>query len=201
MALPGLGDVIEIAMVHVFDSVDEQINVWNAKVAVAGGGSENDFNDDLLEMLGGMYAIVESDISDRVAVTEIRWRNVTDDGPTIFVPWAGTYTGGTGSGDALPPQVAALLLLRTGVKGVQGRKYLPTYTEPTQSGGILTAGTLGRLQTFAAEVASQQDLTLTEISLAFHVWSKVHGQSYPVSAVQARQRVAIQRRRSVGRGS
>lgn len=201
MAMPGLGDDFEAAVVHRFNGVDEQINVWAFNVGVAGTGSQGDFEDDLIEFLTAVYQEIESDISDKIVVEELRWRNITDDGPTQFVPWHGPYVGGTGSGDALPPQVSALMLLRTGVKGVQGRKYMPAYTEPTQSGGLLTTAALGRLQAAAAVAIGPWSMTITGMQINAIVWSRSHGQAYDVAAIQARQRLAIQRRRAVGRGS
>jgi hypothetical protein len=201
MALPGLGDLIEVAVVHVFGASDEQINVYHNHVAVAGTGSDADFDDDLIELYTNLYQIIEIDISTDVNIVELRWRNVTDNTPARFVPWTGLYTGGTNGGDPLPPGDTAMLLLRTGVLNVQGRKYLPSFGETTQSGGVWGAATLGRMNAFANILTQQEPLANTGIELVWHVYSRSTGLDYPVINATGRPVVAYQKRRKQGRGS
>lgn len=201
MALPGLGDLFEVTVVHVFNSVDEQVSVYHNHVAVAGTGDDADFAEDLIELYGSLYEIIEQDMPGEVDIVELRWRNVTDDGPTQFIPWVGTYGGGIGTGDPLPPGATALLLLRTGIKNVQGRKYLPVFMETTQSGGIWGSGTQGRLNAFAGVLDNQMPLAVTGMEVTWHVYSRESGLDYPVTGAQARPMVAYQRRRRAGRGS
>lgn len=202
MAIPGLGDLVEVACVHTFNGVDEMINVWHLHVAVAGSGSETDFSEDLITLFGGLYGNIEDEMSNKVDAQEIRWRNVTDDGPTIFVPWiGGGYNGGTGTADALPPGTTALILERTGTKGVQGKKYMPVFTEPTQDAGTLTPEAYTHLQDVADLLETQQPLLETAIEVTFHVYSRTLGNDFPITAGQARPQLAYQRRRRAGRGS
>jgi hypothetical protein len=201
MALPGLGDLLEVAIVHTLGPVDEQINVFHMHVAVAGTGTDADLDADLLEYFGDAYALIEHLMPTSMDVQEIRYRNVTDNTPTRYVPWTGTYTGGTSTGEHLPPACAALILYRTGVLKVLGKKYLPTFSEAAQDGGVWSAGTLGSVGAFGGATDGQVTMPVTNIELEFRVFSRTLGNDYPIIGAQARSQVAYLRSRRFGRGS
>lgn len=201
MAIPGLGDIIEVVMTHKHNNIDDVINVWHLKVAVAGSGTELQLSADLIDMFTDIYAVIEADICTTIDPVQLSWRNVTDDGPMNFQAWSGTYTGGTNSGDCLPPGATALMLLRTGTKGVLGRKYLPPFGESRQADGVWGAATITNLGTLAGLLDNQFSLPLTSLEVVFVVWSRTQGQAFNVSSAQGQPLVAYQRRRRPGRGS
>lgn len=195
------GDTIEVACVHVFNNVEEVINVWH--MTTMGGGTMDDVtaDGDIAGQMGFMYSEIDSIISNSVDATEIRWRNLTADGPTRFIGWGAGYVGGTASAEALPPGDTLLLLLRTGVKNVQGRKYFPPFTEAAQSNGVWGAGTITAMGAFTSEVEAGFGGSVSLVDWEFRVYSRALGTAHPIIGTRVQPIVAYQRRRRQGRGS
>lgn len=201
MAVLSVGDHINVAIVHVFDSVDEQINVFDLQVSTGAVAPQDDITQDIIDMFSTVYATIAEDITDNLRCVELRYRNVTLDEPTRYAPWNGAYVGGLGTADSLPPQNSALVILRTDTRGVQGKKYLPTFTEPTQANGVLTSGTLDDVQDFCDALFSSLTGPLTSVDFLLGVYSRKLGDMVIASAAQPRPQMAIQRDRRIGRGS
>lgn len=201
MAVLSVGDHINVAIVHVFDSVDEQINVFDLQVSTGAVAPQADITQDIIDMFSLVYATIEDDITDNLRCVELRYRNVTLGEPTRYAPWTGSYIGGTGSADSLPPQNAALVILRTETVNVQGKKYLPTFTEPSQANGVLTAGALADVQDFCDALFAVLTGPLTSADFLPGVYSRKLSDLKVVSSAQPRPQLAIQRDRRIGRGS
>lgn len=196
-----VGDVFEVAVVHTFNLSDEQVNVFRFKVTTGGVPTEAEFADDIVEWFANMYAEIGGDMSNDIDPLELRYRDITHDLATVYVPWVGSYGGGTGTADALPPQNAALVLERTGTKNVVGKKYLPTFTEATQVGGVIGATNLGHIDNWCTYLLSGTAFSISGIEWMPYVHSRSLGSDIKVLAAQPRVQMAIQRRRRVGRGS
>lgn len=195
------GDIFEIALVHVFQNVNECINVLHFQLGVLEDPTPAAMDADFIEFLGDTYAMIEGLMSTEVDIQELRYRNLTDDGPTRYVPWSGPYTGGTSGADSLPPGTSALILWRTGTKKVTGRTYLPPFTESAQTAGIWSAGVMGDLGAFAEELSSHWIGGSTGNEYDLRVWSKRLSASVDITGPTAKPIVAYMRRRRQGRGS
>lgn len=195
------GDILEVAVVHTFQDINECINVLHFQVGVLEDPSLPAIDEDLKEFLGDTYALINDLMSVDVDIVELRYRNLTDDGPTRYVPWTGSYTGGTSGGDSLPPGTSALVLWRTGTKKVTGRTYLPPFVESTQTAGIWSSGAMGAIGAFATELSSHWVGGSTSNEYDLRVWSKRLAASVDITGPAAKPIVAYMRRRRQGRGS
>src|SRR6185295_16868067 len=115
-------DIIEVACVQGFGLDNEVVNVFHIRPTGAGSFTEAEADADIAPAFSGLYNTIEGGLSTGMVARELRWRNITQGGPTRFIPWDPSYAGGTLIGDALPPGAALLVLLRTGVLNVQGKK-------------------------------------------------------------------------------
>lgn len=194
-------DILEIAAVHTYNGVDEVINVWHVRRSVAGSSTESDTDEDIQGGMRDLYTTIESSISSDVVTVELRWRNITQNGPTRFIAFNNTYTGGLGTGDMLPPGVAALLIMRTGTVGVQGKKYLPPFTEPSNNGGTLIGVGAVDMNNLATQVMTGFDGDGTALHYNFVVYSRTLGTAHSLISALKRPTFAYQRRRRAGRGS
>lgn len=196
-----LGDVVEVALSMEFELGSEQVNVFHLKLGAVIDGADDQVHADLQTWLDNGYAGIAPIMSGDTKFRELRIRNVTDDGPTLFYPWSGTFDSGASGGDDLPPGVSALVLYRTATKRVLGRKYLPTFLESAQSFGAWTPATMDILATFGADTGVAFDGDSSGNNYAPVVWSRVNALAYPIISTQAQSQVAYMRTRRVGRGS
>jgi len=77
---------------------------------------------DLADFLDGVYTDINLGIAGNYTYTEVRGFNMTQNVPMPTVSWPNLTTGG-GSGGVSPSGVALLVILRTGISRVFGRKY------------------------------------------------------------------------------
>jgi len=78
--------------------------------------------EDLAEFLDDLYSDINAGIAGNYAYTEVRGFNVTQGVPMPTVEWP-TLTVGGGPGASEPAGIALLVVLRTGISRVFGRKY------------------------------------------------------------------------------
>lgn len=197
----GLGDIIEVAAVHLFLNTDEIINVWHFKAAVASTGGFSEEDTDIGAMMDELYTIIEDEMSSGVSVGEIRWRNITDNTPTRYIAWPGPHTGGESATTSLPPGLSPLITLRTGQLNVTGRKFLPPFTEAQQTGGVWDPGALSVMDGVGDWLMSAYNGVESGVQFAPAVYSRTLGNSYPIISYKSQRIPAYQRRRRQGRGS
>lgn len=202
MASIALADIIRAAVRHKFDGVDDQVNVMHFVMLDAPAAeTDQQILTDIAETIGDFYATFASHMSNLIEPVGIDFYNVTDDGPLGQYPFPGTYGGGTGSGEALPPHDTVLMLFPTAFKRRVGRIYLPTMTEAVQNRGQLTSGLITSLDAAASLFLSAQAGTITSLAYEYRVYSRSNGTADAPTGWRPSSRVAVQRRRKEGRGS
>jgi hypothetical protein len=201
MTVPQVGDHIRVAARLKFDSIYDMVNVWDINVVVVPSPTtEAALDEDIQSMMDEFYSIAEGAISNRVVAWDIVITNVTAGDPSRTVLWVGGFAGGTSTSEALPPANAALILLRTAVTGVQGKKYLPVGTESLQSAGVWNAGTITILTNMCAAIMGQWSGT-NGGEYVVQVYSPTLDTMNPLTSAIGSPAVAYQRRRRFGRGS
>jgi hypothetical protein len=128
-------------------------NVFNA--VVTGGGSpwaDADVVADALEWVEDMYAHIVTSLSDEIDGSQVQvylYDSVDDDWDEVgTTAWVFNPSGAT---DQLPRGVAALINAKTQDPDVQGKKYVPGFTESSVADGLYTAGVITILGDFADE--------------------------------------------------
>lgn len=133
------------------------------------------------------------------------WWDSVNNKPLKNPPWSVetpvTFSAfvGTGTGDMLPPAVAALIYCKTGTKHVIARKFFGPVMESAQDKGILNATPLTHFQLVGTRWLGGLQFT-GETTLASEVWGYKHGFN-SFLGVHTDEVLATQRRRKPGRGS
>lgn len=195
------GDVIKCAAKQVFSGVDDHVNVFHMQIVTPPTPNDDaSLLNDLSEHISEAYSTIQAVTHNSLVATVIEMYNITDDRPIGVTSWAGPYTGGTATGDMLPPDDAILALLDTGLKRRQGRMYFSGITEGHQNGGQWD----GAARSAAVNVPT---VLKTIFSATFGgefvlvVYSKADGLAYPVFTLRAQPLVADMPSRKQGRGS
>jgi hypothetical protein len=178
----------------------------NVFACVPTGGSPpydgSDIADDMEDWLDDMYLDLTAGVSDEIAgnsVTIYEWDPVDEDWDEVFSQSWGWSPSNVG--EQLPRGVAGLVNMWTTDPDVQGKKYLPGWTEGNITDGLFNAGVLVDMLTFALAwylpfVGAASGATFTP-----GVWSvvglvfKAAVDHYATSAIPAYQR---RRKRNVG---
>lgn len=144
------GDVYRVAaqLLTVVGS-DEQVNVFHYQ-QVGGGQDESDVVSDMDARLGGLYSAINAHVTEGLRYVGAEIDNVTKGTKAGFATdWAAALGTGDAVDEALPPQVTALILGRTLKLRVQGRKYLPLFTEAANLAGNWAPAVMISLGEFA----------------------------------------------------
>lgn len=197
------GTVLRVVAQMLWTDGNINQNVFNCVVTGAGAPwDESDIVDDMEDWLDDMYANLTSTLSDELdgnSVTVYEWDSVDSDwdevGSQAWV-WNPTNTG-----EQLPRGVAGLINLWTSDPDVQGKKYIPGFTEGNITDGLFNAGVLTTLLAFALDwytpfVGATSGGTFTPgiWSVASSVF-KAAVDHYATSTIPAYQR---RRKRNVG---
>lgn len=196
-------DILRIVASMLWTDGNVNQNVFNCKVA---GGSppyaDTDIADDAEDWLDNMYANIVASCSDELDGNEVlvyKYDAVGDDWDEVqSQSWIWDPTSAV---DQLPRGVAALIRLWTTDPDVQGKKYLPGFTEGAVVDGLISAGNLTNMLAFAADwylpfVGAASGATFTP-----GIWSvvgkvlKLGVDHVAASAIPAYQR---RRKRTVG---
>ncbi len=197
------GEILRIVASLLWTDSNVNQNVFNA--VVTGGSppySDSDIIDDAEDWLDNMYANLVSHLSDEIdgnSVIVYKYDSVDDDWDEVgSQAWVFNPTSVQ---EQLPRGVAALVRLWTVDPDVQGKKYIPAYTEVAITDGLFGAGTITALLAFALDwytpfVGSASGATFTP-----GIWSVAQGvfklavDHYATSTIPAYQR---RRKRNVG---
>lgn len=138
--------------------------------------------------------------SNAFEIVEYRVRQLPT--PTQFGDFSITPTGGTLTGDVLPPQVSGLLSWKTDQLGKRhrGRTYLPPANEASVTAGVFTAAYQSAVNDFRDAAIVIGDGIETAL-YSLHVWSDEDQAARPVTAGIFKLSPATQRRRRAGVGS
>lgn len=200
MAAVDVGDVIEVILNGRFQATDEMVNVFQAEMVTVPLGTAAETITWVSEWtIAGMTALV-SQVSVLYTIPTIDVFNLTQQ---TFLGQFTTTLGGADAGEALPPQVTALVMARTTTLRVEGRKYLPVFGEAQQVAGRWTAGAQAAMTAFGAVWVDPFIDTAGTIGQGVIV-TKLGGvmtASHNILATRIIIDARTQRRRTVGRGS
>jgi hypothetical protein len=99
---------------------------------------------DLVEKLETFYGELEVVLSEHLTFEEVDFFNLTTGQPMGATEFDVLATGAN-VGDVLPGGVAGLIVFRTGISRVLGRKYIGGFTEGNSSDGAVDSGALAAL--------------------------------------------------------
>ena len=193
------GDVIRVTAGLKFQTSHDVQNVFHCDCVNDNSASQTDLRDDLADYLETVYDSLISGFIDDTTFDGIDIFNVTQDNPEPSVAWP-TLTVGGSSGESLPEGVAALVLGRTAVSKVQGKKYFGVYDESAITDGVWNSGALTNLGLAAADYITP----FTGGSGATWdpgVFSRATMAFTPFSEASVNNVAAYQRRRKRGVGS
>lgn len=194
------GNILRCACRQTFDIVEDLVNVLHLVVVTPPTPNDDaSLLEDIGQFIGQAWSNIEAELSTSVDAADITVYNVSGDRPVGVGSW-GVYTGGTGTGDYLPPTDALMVLLATGLKRRQGRIYFGGFTEAQQNAGFWTAGAASAAATVVADL-----ITLGTMAnggqFQMQVYSRIDGDAYEVQTVRAERNVAVMKSRKRGRGS
>ena len=195
----GDGDVIRVTAVLKRATVDDVMNVFYARLVAGGGASQSALRGDLAAWMEDVYDGLQPGIVDDVTFDEIQLFNMTDGTPEPTESWP-TLTVGGSTGDPLPEGVAALVIARTGLSRVIGKKYFGLFSEAAATDGLWTAPTMALFATAGADWITP----FTGASLATWdpvVWRRVAMTHAAFTEAVTTNVPAYQRRRKRGVGS
>lgn len=128
-------------------------NVYNCRIHGGGGPyADQDVADDMEDWLDDMYLNITGLTTSELDGNEVivyKWDVPGGDWDEV-ASQAWTWNPSSAI-DSLPRGVAALIRLWTTDPDVQGKKYLPGFTEAENSNGLFSAGTLVNLLAVAAD--------------------------------------------------
>lgn len=200
--MTGATDIVRVSCRQSFDGVEDQVNVFHFIVqTVPDPNTEANIMADLGDIISTAFEALEGQIVNNVQPVDMTFYNVSDDVPIGVTTWPGPYSGGTGSGEGLPPHDSALVILPVGAKRTQGRIYLPTMLEASQNDGVWVAGVHTAVDAFLSLLLDIQTGTPGGGEYQYGIWKRSNTtMHYPYSGRLSSQ-VAVQRRRKRGRGS
>lgn len=205
-----LGDIYAVSVIYNLPGGIAQTNYGFQCIATVAGEAQQAlgaaFQTALLKNTSGglLHGTHNSVSSSRLWVTDVK--------PGELATYIRTYSavaGDEASGEALPPQCAAVLSLRTALKGrsYRGRVYLPGMGEVSQSGGTWIAAQQAKYATIAAQLlavfgpsGTNTDWRLAVISRWLNKVERATPVAVEVNAISADNLVRTQRRRVVGVG-
>lgn len=110
-------------------------------------------------------------------------------------------TAPSAASDPMPPGVAALCKLLTGLGKVYGRKFIGMITENSGANGIISTSFQAQIANFAANFIAGITGVLTGGDLQAGVMSQKYTAFIPVTSYDVSDTIAYQRRRRQGTGS
>jgi len=173
-------------------------NVYDVNCITEPGGDDVDVMEALAEWLDSAYTEIVGSLSNQLVFEEVRGFNITKDGPMPTVPWP-TLTTGTPSGDYPPTAVAALVLFRTALAKVIGRKYIGILPESAMTAGLLISSVILELSAFALAIVAGPTPSGPAGAFDYGI-RQSNGILRPVFTTVVRNVLAYQRRRKPGRG-
>lgn len=178
--------------------------IWDGEILenvfyfVTDGGSDAEAVLLSAEWFQAMYTTIAADITSTVdnSNNDVFTWNGTE--WVLAGLWHGSFTGTNTTSDALPRQMAAVVIAKTTTKRVQGRKFIGGYCEDSGAGGQLTTAVHGRLEDFGNIWTAP--FTGTAHGLQGGVFHKLTSTFIPFIGYRADQIMGTQRRRKHGVG-
>ena len=200
------GDVIRASARFRLGADQDHVNVYYYRAVTAISWDDTVILQQVRDHLAGAYGDLHDKLTNRADPIDVKIDQVEFVGgvETIVrnlgtIPFTMTLPP-SGTGEALPPGVAALVKFLTGVGKVYGRKFVGMLLESAQSNGSILAATLANLEQYAAKILAGIE---SGGSLLWEtgVMSKKLGAFKEFTSYDASTNVAYQRRRRPGTGS
>lgn len=186
----------------------EYVNGFAAQLTSAGATVEDAIDDIVTTFYTPVLAGV---ITNQLSLTMASARQQVN--PQVLFEKAISLTGAQ-AGEALPPQCAFVITLRTGIAGRsrRGRLYIGGHIEANESNGVFAGATVTGMQGWADGLVALAGAGGTSPDWRWGVWSKKLGEPTPgnfnvgagfrtITEVLARSIVYTQRRRTLGHGA
>lgn len=201
------GDVIRVSARQELEDGQDHVSVFHYIADFQSDQTDQTVVDAVMEEIDNAFGALNGYISNTTSKVDMKFDKVEFIGGVLEQVYnLGTYlwTGATytpaGSGETLPPGVAALCKFTTVLGRVYGRKFLGGLIEGAQNGGTLVAGCLTALASFGATILTDVVIDASNSLAAGVMSSKVSGY-VGFQEADASDNVAYQRRRRVGTGS
>lgn len=195
-----VGDVIRATAVLKQSGTDDLVNVYHVRITTDPGASNDDeCVEDISNILELAYGHLNGSLPTSLVYDHIDFQNITKNEEMPSVNWASLGTGG-GAADAPSPQVASLVVYKVGIPGVQGRKYLPCFTEGLLDEGAITAGGVALLDGFVVRTVGIK-VGGNGWQIEFGIRREGDGSFHPYISGRPIPFTRTQRRRTRGRGS
>ncbi len=200
MAEVDVNDILEAQVNGRFLGTDDMDNVFQCRVVTTVDGLAATMADSVAEWVQDLFdAGLMAIVSDKYSLLDLEVLNLTQN---TFLGQRFPGADGLDTSDALPPQCTALVIGRTSVPNIDGRKYLPVFGEAQQVDGAWIAGAITELSDFGTRWST----TFTSAGgdeVRGSVWSRDEippaGRDIIGSKIIPNSRT--QRRRTVGRGT
>lgn len=194
-----VGDIFKLAVVGRFGTGQQFVNTFHFRQILSGGtnpaqdlaqGFEQQAMAEYLDLISNAYV---------VDTIEVRQKT----GTPLFAYDEPSGASGVITGDPLPPQVSPLISWRTAEVGRRnrGRSYIPAPAEVNQNAGVLTAGYLALVQSFADEMLTINEPILGNPEFELVIFHDIDDTATTVTEGIPRPTLMTQRRRRVGVGS
>jgi len=132
-----VGSVIRTSCLAENFNGETVVTTWDMRVEVLGSGGISAMREDLLEFINDMYANIAGYVSSTVTPDQLEFYSRLS---ADFIPpiaWTGmTFTA---SGDEMPANASAYLVIPTGQRGIRGRKFIFNTITDYNVGGELDA--------------------------------------------------------------
>lgn len=200
MADVNADDIVEVKVNGSFQGSDDVVNIFHSKITDPVGGTAAETLVWASEWILDMYAEMIFDFAGTYGFASVDVQNLTQD---AFLGNPVTLFLGSNPGEALPPQICCLIMGRTSVDEIDGRKYLGVLGEDTQNGGLFNALLLTRAAAFGAKwrtvfAASSAVVGIGQVVTKAPPAAPV---GHDITAVRVITHGRTQRRRTLGRGS
>lgn len=194
-----VGDVVEIAVRMEANGVEDVVNVYQFKNNDVSGFSDAIFMDSMDDFFDDLYEPLISGQADTFVYRDMTFRNVTKS-LLMGVRTFPVLTAGESVTPQLPPGVAGLINLPTGIPRVILKKYVGGFViSLIEEDGSFTAAITALLATMAADLLIGPFGVLANVDYG-HLSPKTMAFEIPTSGL-ATDIPAYQRRRKQGRGS
>jgi hypothetical protein len=200
-------EIIRVAARQTLGDGQDHVNVYFFEAQLTASQADQDVIDTVVEEIDNAHGALNAVVSNTMTKQDMKIDIVQFVGGKLAtirslgqVLWTGaTYVPG-GTGDVLPPGVAALAKFLTGYGKVYARKFLGGLVEGRQNGGILDSTGVTAVANFASTLLTPAVISAGN-ELAYGVMSKFFGAFVPIDEVVAESNLAYQRRRRRGTGS
>lgn len=146
-----VNDVLRINARMRYNGASDIINAYEVLIASGTPGDDANVFDACNTIVNAAYVHLNGSIPAEITYADITVYNKTKETLVGSGAWD-TLTAGAGAADAMPPQIANLVVFPTASLRHQGRKYLPPFTEGLYDNGLISSGGLSLLDLYGDQI-------------------------------------------------